>query len=96
MLLYASLRRSIWVDQVDYSRTVNFPDGFWTSCRRQGSRNNHANGSVARIPLLAVSIEQEDCSAPLKSSHLSDLLRPILDRASIAQRLMRALFVVPP
>lgn len=35
-------------------------------------------------------------SAPLKSSHLSYLLRPIVDRASIAQRLMRALFVVPP
>ena len=38
----------------------------------------------------------DPCSAPLKSSHLSYLLRPILDRASIAQRLMRALFVVPP
>lgn len=35
-------------------------------------------------------------SAPPKSSHLSYLLRPLLDWASITQRLMRALFVVPP
>lgn len=36
------------------------------------------------------------CSAPLKSNHLGYLLRPILNWASIAQGLMRALFVVPP
>src|SRR5574337_241344 len=34
-------------------------------------------------------------SAPLKSSHLGCLLRPKLDGASIAQRLMRPLLVVP-
>ena len=35
------------------------------------------------------------CSAPLKSSHLGCLLRPKLDWASIAQRLMRPLLIVP-
>ena len=38
---------------------------------------------------------RQECSAPLKSSHLRELLRPILDRAPIAQGLMRALLVVP-
>ncbi len=46
--------------------------------------------------ILVRGLLTKTCSAPLKSSHPSYLLRPILDGASIAQRLMRALFVVPP
>lgn len=35
------------------------------------------------------------CSAPLKSNHPACLLRPVLHRASIPQRLMRTVLVVP-
>lgn len=64
-----------------------------------GSQEEAALGRITRfVPsgLLATAEGEDYCSAPLKSSHLSYLLRPILDWASIAQRLMRTLFVVPP